>query len=128
MDKNSPLALIIEDDDGLAFIFEQALSEAAFETTHAKDGLVALDRLKTITPALILLDLHLPHVSGKEVLEAIRSDDRLKDTCVMVSSADPLMAETLRNLASHILIKPVGFTQLRDLAARYHPSNRHSSA
>ncbi len=115
------LALIIEDDKKLAEIFAQALKAAGYQTEGIQDGQEALERLTEITPAVVVLDLHLPRVSGKDILRQIRADARLAKTRVMLATADPLMAETLRDTADLVLLKPISFNQLRDLAARLHP-------
>ncbi len=118
---NMPLALIIEDDADLSTIFAQALQAAEFETEIAEDGQVATTRLNETIPSVVVLDLHLPHVSGRDILDQIRTDPRLQDTRVMLATADPAMAETLRTEADLILIKPISFGQLRDLAKRLRP-------
>ncbi|MEM7028113.1 MAG: response regulator [Chloroflexota bacterium] len=120
-----PLALIIEDDHRLGMIFEKALIEAEFETEVVDNGQLALNRLDEITPDVIVLDLHLPKVSGPEILTQIRQNTRLSHTKVMIASADPLMAEKLRGDADLVLIKPVSFTQLRDLAIRLSSAPSH---
>ena len=118
---SNPLALIIEDDNKLAFVFAQALRMAGFETEVIQDGDIALDRLATTVPAVVILDLHLPNVSGKDILHQIRSDVRLSETRVMLATADALMAQSLREDADLVLLKPVSFDQLRDLAERLRP-------
>jgi two-component system KDP operon response regulator KdpE len=115
---SQPLALIIEDEADLAEIFSQALRAAGFGTEIARDGRQALERLASITPDVVVLDLHLPHVDGDDLLHQIRGDSRLADTRVIIASADPLMAEVLDGLADLVLIKPVSFGQLRDLSQR----------
>jgi DNA-binding response OmpR family regulator len=112
------LALIVEDDRDLATIFAMALREAGFETHTIRTGDTALQWLSSMTPDVVILDLHLPQVSGKEILCSIRQDERLANTKVIIASADPRMAETLEELADLVLLKPIGFGQLRDLASR----------
>lgn len=119
----NPLALIVEDDKKLATIFAEALHAANFETEIIQDGSTALERLAEIVPKIILLDLHLPFVSGKDILHHIRADTRLTNTRVMLTTADPLMAETLRDVADLVLLKPISFSQLRDLALRMRPAD-----
>jgi DNA-binding response OmpR family regulator len=119
---NNLQALIIEDDPKLANIFAQALRIVGFETESIQDGQAAINRLLAATPAVVVLDLHLPLVSGKEILSQIRGDERLKATRVILVTADPLMAETLRADVDLVLIKPIGFNQLRDLAKRLKPT------
>ena len=118
---STPFALIIEDDQDLSTIFALALQAAEFETEIAEDGQVATTRLMETTPAVVVLDLHLPHVSGRDILDQIRTDPRLQDTRVMLATADPAMAEMLRSEADLILIKPISFSQMRDLAKRLRP-------
>ncbi|MBN1991914.1 MAG: response regulator transcription factor [Anaerolineae bacterium] len=117
----NPLAFIIEDDDKLATIFAEALRMAEFETEVVQDGHTALTRLANTTPAVVVLDLHLPHVSGQEILQQIRGDERLAKTRIILATADALMAEHLRQKADLVLIKPISFSQLRDLSARLRP-------
>jgi two-component system cell cycle response regulator DivK len=111
-------ALIVEDETDLAIIFSKALQEAGFETQIVRAGDTALMWLSSTTPQIVVLDLHLPRVSGKEVLEQIRADERLTETKVIIATADPRMAETLQDQADLVLLKPIGFSQLRDLASR----------
>jgi DNA-binding response OmpR family regulator len=112
------LALIVEDDDDLAEIFTQALKAADFDTETIRRGDLALQRLAECQPDVVVLDLHLPEVSGQKILEYIRAEKRLSDTRIVITSADALHAEYLRQHADLVLIKPVTFTQLRDLTAR----------
>jgi len=118
---NNPFALIIEDDIHLADIFARALQAAEFETEIVRDGNAALARLEEITPNVVVLDLHLPHVSGKEILHQIRSNARLAQTRVMLTTADAWLAESLQNEADLVLLKPISYPQLRDLARRLRP-------
>jgi DNA-binding response OmpR family regulator len=113
--------LIVEDDEFLSEIFSKALESADFKTEVIQDGQVALNRLADVTPDVIVLDLHLPHVSGKEILHQIRMLPHLAKTRVMVATADPITAEMLREEAALVLLKPISFSQMRDLAARLRP-------
>ncbi len=118
---NQPLALIVEDEKDLSDIFAEALQHANFVTEVAQDGQIAVNRLREIVPDLVLLDLHLPHVAGTEILKIIRGDVRLAQTQVIVVTADARSAEFMRSDAELVLVKPVRFSQLRDLAARIRP-------
>lgn len=117
----NPLALIVEDDAQLCEIFSHALKLAEFDPAVAQDGKEALEQLETITPSLILLDLHLPIVGGDEILHYIRADERLAKTHVVLATADQLMAETLQDDVTLILLKPISVAQLKMLASRIRP-------
>ena len=120
--QQNPLALIIEDDEKLANIFSFAMQSAEFETETIADGKTAVTRLQHTLPAVVVLDLHLPFVSGNKILRQIRADERLADTRVMITTADAMLAENLRDVADLVLLKPISFKQLRDLAVRLRPS------
>lgn len=77
-----------------------------------------------IAPYLILLDMHLPHVSGADLLDKIRADKRLKHTTVIITTADARMAEMYGNMADFVMVKPISFVQLRDLTARLLQKNK----
>lgn len=115
-------ALIIEDNSDLATIFAGALQAAGFDTDIVQDGKTALALLEELTPNVIVLDLHLPHVSGGTILEQIRADPRLSEVRVIVATADPRMADMLKEQSDLVLLKPISFNQLRDLATRLAPS------
>ena len=112
----NPLAFIIEDNETVAEVFQVALERAEFEIELIQDGRTALARLAVATPVLILLDLHLPHVSGEEILRYIRTDQRLAETQVILATADLLKAKSLEGEADFVFVKPFGFIQLHELA------------
>jgi DNA-binding response OmpR family regulator len=115
---NDQLAMIIEDNEDLAIIFAEALRAAGFETETIEDGQKAMERLDASVPAIVILDLHLPQVSGERLLRRIRKDHRFADTRVIIATADPRLADMLKDDADLVLLKPISFSQLRDLAAR----------
>ncbi len=117
-DSNNPLALIVEDDPDAATIFSEALKAAGFNTEIVRSGDKALERLAVTQPAVVVLDMHLPHVAGPDILRHIRTDPRLAKTQVIIATADPSMADTLHDQADLVLLKPISFSQLRDLAKR----------
>ncbi len=98
-------------------IFSEALQAAGFETEIIRSGDTALARLAVTTPDVVVLDLHLPHVSGPDILRHIRADARLTEIRVIVATAHARIAESIRREADLVLLKPISFSQLRDLAA-----------
>jgi CheY-like chemotaxis protein len=112
-----PLALVIEDNDKLSQIFSLTL-QTEFEIEAITDGKAALQRLSEIVPDLIILDLHLPNVSGHELLKYVRADARMAKTRVILTTADERQSEALQDLADIVLLKPISPVQLRELATR----------
>ena len=116
-----PLALVIEDDTLLGGVFVTALNSVGFATEHIADGAAAQTRLTGLAPDIIVLDLHLPHVSGEDLLKQVRADPRLANLPVIVATADALMAEYLAVKPDLVLLKPISPIQLRELAKRLFP-------
>jgi DNA-binding response OmpR family regulator len=120
--ETKPLALVIEDDKNLALAFAEAVEEADFEVEILYDGKTAMERLTETTPTLVVLDLHIPHIKGSKILEYIRSTERLENVRVVIASADDHRAAELRGIADLVLLKPIGFRQLQQLASRLRPN------
>ena len=120
--KNS-LALIIEDDPELSQIFTLTL-QSDFEINTVTDGKTALEQLQKIIPDIVVLDLNLPLVSGKELLHFIKSDERLASTRVILATADSLEAYQMQEEVDLVLLKPISPAQLRTLALRLKDSPR----
>jgi DNA-binding response OmpR family regulator len=118
MNMVKPIALVVEDDEDIATLAATALESAGFEAETFADGESALARLEQVVPALVLLDLNLPGVSGTEVLETIRASARLEDVRVILATADPVTAEPLEEKADLVLLKPFSFDQLHDFGVR----------
>lgn len=114
----------MEDDESIGMVAVEALRLASYQPEIARDGNTAWQRLTEADPAIVLLDLHLPYISGRELLRRIRADDRLKNMRVIVATADPLTARILEQEADLVLIKPYSLMQLKELASRLHPAGR----
>jgi CheY-like chemotaxis protein len=122
----SQLALIIEDDEDLASIFAEALRGVGFDVELVADGRVAQERLKNgVPPFLILLDMHLPHISGADLLtNVIKQDERFAKSVVIITTADARMGEAYTEQVDFVMIKPISFVQLRDLTSRLKPKEQ----
>lgn len=115
-----PLALIIEDDSNLSRIFSLAL-QTDFETEIYGDGSTAFMRMANVQPVLVILDLNLPGLQGKDILADIRANQQLAKTHVIICTADERQAELLREAADIVMLKPVSPAQLRQIASRFIP-------
>ena len=111
--------LLVEDSETDAELTLQALKQGKLENTvhHVKDGVEAMQFLRkegdfagASRPDLILLDLNMPRLDGREVLKQIREDESLKVIPVVVlttSSHDKDILETYGLTANSYIVKPV---------------------
>lgn len=122
--------LLVEDSEADRMLTIKALRKANLvnDVIEVEDGEKALRFLRkereyanALTPDLILLDINLPRVSGLEVLEAIKNDERLKVIPVIIlttSDSDKDILQSYRNHANCYITKPVNFTQFIETIAR----------
>lgn len=113
--------LLVDDNDNDVELTRIAFQQARFAANmhHVENGEECMAFLRregkyadAPTPDIILLDLNMPRMDGREVLEAISADDDLKHLPVIVlttseADEDILMAYRLR--CSSFIVKPVGF-------------------
>jgi two-component system, response regulator len=118
MSKSGKKIMLVEDNPAHAKLAVYSIQncEAAAQIEQAADGEEAVQKLRAMAgdlPDLVLLDLKLPRMNGIEVLEAIRSDETLKNiTVVMLTSSDSErdMQMAYSNRANGYMVKPVNFS------------------
>lgn len=118
-----PFILIADDSEADIDLLRLALVETGFggEIAQVKDGMDAIRVLAAATPSLAIVDIRMPHVDGFQVLEHIRSQERLKRLPVVIMSTSA--AESDRQRASALgateyWVKPSRFEELLDLVRK----------
>ena len=71
--------MVVDDEESLIELVTAVLEQEGYEIIPASNGEEALEKLKTVKPDLILLDMMMPGMSGREVCERIRKDPKTKD-------------------------------------------------
>ena len=117
---SNKVAFIIEDDPQTSTMYSDALSDVGFEILSEMDGQKALDWLKANpAPMLIMLDVNLPHLSGDDIYDALRKDDKFGDTAIFMTTGLEYTAKVLQgelNKGDVILNKPVDIYELQTIA------------
>ena len=118
--------VMIEDDEGHARLIERNIRRAGISNTvrHFMDGTSALEYIFNGKdgpvlngPALVLLDLNLPDMSGTDILAKIKSDERLRRTPVVVltTTDDKVEIQRCYDLGCNVYItKPVNYESFAD--------------
>ncbi|QEG22391.1 HD domain-containing protein [Mariniblastus fucicola] len=112
----SSKVMIIDDEPSTAIVVKKYLKTAGFERLLVEtDSTKAVDRIVKERPDILLLDIHMPEVSGMEILEQIRKIEATASTPVvfLTSSTDPELRVKALNLgANDFLNKPVVVSEL----------------
>jgi CheY-like chemotaxis protein len=118
--------VMIEDDEGHARLIEKNIRRAGIlnDIKHFTDGTSALDYLYNAPegpakngPALVLLDLNLPDMSGTDILAKIKTEASLKRTPVVVltTTDDKIEIQRCYDLGCNVYItKPVNYESFAD--------------
>ncbi len=110
--------LLVDDDDGIRLLVEELLRTEGYSVVVGHNGIEAL-RLLRATPnvGLLLMDLHMPGLSGWQVLGALRqSDDRRSVPVVLMTGAD----DTVPVEVAGVLRKPFEIDELFGLVRQHY--------
>ena len=121
----------VEDDEDIAYIIRATLTKQGYNVMTFSDGESFLEALKIKKPNLILLDMMLPSIQGKEILKIIRSDHDNDDIQIIIVSANSMTIDKIDGLdlgADDYIAKPFDLLELisrvNAKARRYINSNR----
>ena len=116
--KHKPLAFIVENNEDVAFFIANRLS-SDFDTRFANDGREALQNAAEMAPDLIITNIIMPVMDGKELMRRLRSTPTLCHIPIIALTADTSEQERLsciRAGADIVLVKPFNSTELQLVA------------
>jgi chemotaxis family two-component system response regulator Rcp1 len=137
MNTQTPHILLIEDNPADANLVEEAFSEAQFtcELSVMRDGAEAIEFIDDIDagtrhacPDLVLLDLNLPKVGGRAVLERVRSSPKLRKTIVLIISSSDAPSDRKQVMelgADEYFRKPSSLQQFMELGPKVRTMLKH---
>jgi len=95
-------ALLIDDEPQALAMMEEALKSVGYNVLKSTDGKTGLEIVKKESPDLLVLDLMLPGMSGFEIIDSLRSDDKTAALPVIVLTGMDLDQETQKRLRGNI--------------------------
>lgn len=116
--QDSPAAsstiVVVDDDEMIRDALSSALSEAGFDVALACDGEEGLAMIRACVqkPRLVILDLQMPRLDGAGVFGTLKSDARLADVPVVISTAAPGRAPR----GARVMTKPIDLDDIIELA------------
>lgn len=114
--------LVVDDDQDIRETIALVLESAGYQVTSASNGAEALSVLRggSNLPCLVLLDLMMPVMDGREFRRAQKQDAAVANIPVVVLSGDSRIESKAAELgADAYLRKPVGIDDLLDVVARH---------
>src|SRR4051812_24067116 len=84
---NQQRILIADDELDVLNLVTQSLAPSGYDIARAADGQDALDKARRLDPALVILDLMMPKMTGTDVLRALKTDPRTSAISVMMLTA-----------------------------------------
>lgn len=87
LSKDRKKILIVDDDPTILYLLRKIFTGRGFQVSVAKDGLEAVERLKTEIPSLVITDLKTPTLSGADLISSIRQTKN--DLPIIVMTAYP---------------------------------------
>ena len=114
--------MIIEDNIDNLKLLSWVLEDAGFSFTTFINAESALEELNNNIPDLILLDVSLPVMDGKQAVRIIRSKDRLKNIPVLAVTAHAIIGETQEILEAgfdEIITKPIDEEEILEKISLY---------
>ena len=126
--------LIVEDDDLNTALFKDILSAKGYALDFASRGPEALERLETVRPDLIIMDIVVPGISGLDLIEIIKDDDAFRDIPILaVTSLPPQLYKDriMETGCDAFVSKPLSVTTLwatvRLLLDENHAAHEHDN-
>jgi DNA-binding response OmpR family regulator len=112
-----PTALVVEDDDQIAFLLQFILQREGFRVQIARDGKAAQQAIAEIAPpAVVTLDVMLPHADGFQLLALIRAQPGWQTLPVLMLTSKSQEKDIVRALeagAQDYIVKPFKPDELR---------------
>jgi DNA-binding response OmpR family regulator len=106
--------LIVEDDEDTREALREALSDAGFAIEQAGDGTAALSRVAQGGVHVVLLDMHLPDMTGQDLLEKLAAIPQAAETRTIVLTGDTRLRLLDYAQGARLLHKPVSLDELEE--------------
>jgi PAS domain S-box-containing protein len=94
--------LIIDDEPALLELLGLTLVKRGFQVLRAADGHAGMESARKHRPDIIILDLAMPAVGGKQIIEELRSDSRTKNIPILIHTGTVLDEQQRHSLAEHV--------------------------
>ena len=112
--------LVVDDDPSVLVLVKRQLENAGYAVLLAEDGIVGGHLALNGSPDLILVDAHMPYLSGYELVEALKADSATWHIPVVFLTSEKHVEEQTRMLRGEAYLKkPVQVDQLLEVVSLF---------
>jgi EAL domain-containing protein (putative c-di-GMP-specific phosphodiesterase class I) len=132
--QNRPITLIVDDEPGIRNFVQHVAESVGMQAVGAISGSDALNKLKTLSPTIIVMDMQMPNGDGVQLIQGLAGLG-ITAKIVIISGADTRLLEISAEIARQrgldigaVLHKPVRFEELRRTLADLYSTTMPFSA
>ncbi|MDZ8049929.1 MAG: PAS domain S-box protein [Aulosira sp. ZfuVER01] len=114
LEENRKTILVVDDDANIRELLRQQLENEGYNVREAKDGMDAIQQIKTNRPDLILLDVMMPQINGFDVAAVLKNDPHTSDIPIIILSIIENKERGYHIGIDRYLTKPINTEQLRN--------------
>ncbi len=115
MVSKNPLVLVVDDESHICDILRRILQAEGYRVITAKEGTTALELIENEKPDVVLLDIIMPGIDGREVCRKARELSKATQIIYHTAQVEPINSSTLTDLkkeANAFLAKPATGKQI----------------
>jgi CheY-like chemotaxis protein len=113
--------LVVDDDPDTVQILTDLLSNEGYDVITAYTGKMALEKVRDDKPALVLLDIMMPHMDGLSVCQQIKDNPETKDIKIIIltsKDSNETLREAVEKKADWFIAKPYGNQYVISMVAK----------
>jgi len=107
LNKSNATILVVDDDDGIRSLLKQELGEAGYVVEEAANGKEAVNKIRTVRPDLVILDVMMPEMNGFDVAAILKNDPQTMEIPIIILSIVQDKSRGFRIGVDRYLTKPI---------------------
>ncbi|MEJ2068458.1 MAG: response regulator [Deltaproteobacteria bacterium] len=108
--------LVVDDDENICLLYEEEFTEEGYEVEIARNGKECIEKLKSFSPDLIIMDIRMPEMDGIEALGKVIAKE--KNIPIILNSAYSSYKDDFRSWgADAYIVKSSDLTELKNKVA-----------
>jgi CheY-like chemotaxis protein len=117
-----PHILVVDDDTDLLELMTLVLEKSRYKVTALPDGEKVLNVVKDVQPDIILMDIYLGNIDGRDISKRLKTSDQFRSIPIILYSAGNIASHTIQDsLADTFIPKPFNNSDILEKLQSFHP-------